>query len=240
MKKSTKSDSFKGMHCVSSFVGNFRWFFFGGVGRGGKFMSFLLPFILVCIFCMFIQPSQGVMCILYGFGCTFFAGVNVPSIHNQREWQALNPYPLSKKERTSVSETHENTHHHHHQEDTEEALSFAGSSKQKLLHGGMILPFQKLSITFDDITYSVDVPQVYSKHFNLSLCLSLSLSLHSSPHNPSYLHNFFSFSCPSKSQHQSTEYIIKLLVKYNSVGHDFGCQFRPPLVIFMPSQKLSM
>jgi hypothetical protein len=25
-----------------------------------------------------------------------------------------------------------------------------------------------------------------------------------------------------------------------SVGHEFGCQFGPPLVIFMPSQKLSM
>jgi hypothetical protein len=117
---------------------------------------------------MFIQPSQGVMS-MYGCGCKFFTGVNVPSIHNQREWQASNPYPLSKKERTSVSETHENTHH-----DTEEALSFGGSLKQKLLQRGMILPFQKLSITFDDITYSVDVPQVYSnKHFNLSRSLSL-------------------------------------------------------------------
>ncbi|CAK9227174.1 unnamed protein product [Sphagnum troendelagicum] len=93
MRKSTKSDSFKGLHCFSSF----------------------------------------------------------------REWQASNPYPLSKKERTSVSETHENTHHHY--PDTEEALSFGGSLKQKLLQRGMILPFQKLSITFDDITYSVDVPQ---------------------------------------------------------------------------------
>ncbi len=151
---------------------------------------------------------------MYGFGCKFFAGVNVPSIHNQREWQASNPYPLSKKERTSVSETHENTHHHYH--DTEEALSFGGSSKQKLLQRGMILPFQKLSITFDDITYSVEVPQVYSKHFNLSL------SLHSSPHNPSYLHNFSSFSCPLKSQHQSTYYIIKLLVKYTLLGMSLG------------------
>jgi hypothetical protein len=170
MRKSTKSDSFKGLHCVSSFVGNFRWFcfFLGGGRERGQIYELLVAIHLVCIFCMFIQPMH--MC---GCGCKFFTGVNVPSIHNQREWQASNPYPLSKKERTSVSETHENTYH-----DTEEALSFGGSSKQKLLQRGMILPFQKLSITFDDITYSVDVPQVYSKHFNLSLSLSLSLFTH--------------------------------------------------------------
>jgi hypothetical protein len=159
---------------------------------------------------------------MYGCGCKFFAEVNVPSIHNQREWQASNPYPLSRKERTSVSKTHENTHHHYH--DMEEALSFGGSSKQKLLQQGMILPFQKSSITFDDITYSVDVPQVYSKHFNLSLSLfthRLTI-LHTCTHFNWLNALFFSFSCPLKSQHQSTEYIIKLLVKITLLGMSLG------------------
>jgi hypothetical protein len=179
---------------------------------------------------MFIQPSQGVMC-MYGFGCKFFAGVNVPSIHNQREWQASNPYPLSKKERTSVSETHENTHHHYH--DTEEALSFGGSSKQKLLQRGMILPFQKLSITFDDITYSVEVPQVYSKHFNLSLSLSFSSLIASQFFILAQFLFFFMSLEKSAPKHWVHN---KVTCKVYSVGHEFG----PPLVIFMPSQKSSM
>lgn len=34
--------------------------------------------------------------------------------------------------------------------------------------GGMILPFQPLSLVFDDIRYAVDVPQVHKKVF---LCI---------------------------------------------------------------------
>ncbi len=214
------------------------FFFWGEVGRGGKFMSFLLPFIWFASFvCSFNQVKE--LCVCMGLGANSLQELMFPrSIIRGNGKHRIHTHWAKKKEHQfpKLMKTHIIIIM------IPKKLWVLGTARSRsYCSGAWFSPFKSCqSLLMISLTLWTCLKYIANTLIFLFLSLSLSLSLFT--HRLTILHTCtisFLFHALEKSAPKHWVH-NKVTCKVYSVGHEFGCQFGPPLVIFMPSQKLSM